>query len=77
MLDQLPNKPFEPKRKAYLKFITFKTVFLLALASGKRRSEIHAWLHEYVRSLDKWTSVSLQLSAEFIAKNQLAKEGAQ
>ena len=29
--------------KASLKHLTFKTVFLLALGSGKRRIEIHAW----------------------------------
>ena len=29
--------------KASLKHLTFKAVFLLALGSGKRRSEIHAW----------------------------------
>ena len=26
--------------------LTFKTVFLLALGSGKHKSEIHAWLHK-------------------------------
>ena len=39
----LTRPPFEPLAKADLKILTFKTVFLLALASGKRPSEIHAW----------------------------------
>ena len=34
--------PFEPLKEASLKHLTFKTV-LLALGSGKRRSEIDAW----------------------------------
>ena len=39
----------EPQEKAALKFLTWKTVFLLALASGKRRSEIHAWKFCYTK----------------------------
>ena len=42
VLHQLTKAPFEALRKASLKHLTFKTVFLLALGSGKRRSEIHA-----------------------------------
>ena len=45
VLHQLTKAPFEPLKEASLKYLTFKTVFLLALGSGKRRSEIHAWLH--------------------------------
>ena len=41
VLHQLTKAPFEPLRKASLKHLTFKTVFLLALGSGKRRREIH------------------------------------
>ena len=36
--------PFEPMKDTDLKHLTLKTAFLLALASGKRRSEIHAWV---------------------------------
>ena len=49
VLHQLTKAPFEPMRKASLKHLTFKTVFLLALGSGKRRSEIHAWLFRNIR----------------------------
>ena len=48
VLHQLTKAPFEPLKEASLKHLTFKTVFLLALDSGKRRSEIHAWLHKYI-----------------------------
>ena len=42
VLHQLTKAPFEPIKEAFLKHLTFKTVFLLALGLGKRRSEIHA-----------------------------------
>ena len=39
--------------------LTFKTVFLLALGSGKRRSEIHARVKRNIRHQSDWSSVSL------------------
>ena len=41
VLHQLTKAPFEPLKESSLKHLTCKTVFLLALGSGKRRSEIH------------------------------------
>ena len=75
VLHQLTKPPFEPLRKASLKHLTFKTVFLLALGSGKRRSEIHAWLNKHIRHQEDWSKVSLYPSPSFLAKNHLAKEG--
>ena len=49
VLHQLSKAPFEPLKEASLKHLTSKTVFLLVLGSGKRRSEIHAWLHKNIR----------------------------
>ena len=60
-----------------LKHLTVKTAFLLALASGKRRSEIHAWVTNKVSNLGQWEKVALFHSSDFIAKNQLAREGSQ
>ena len=60
-----------------LKHLTLKTAFLLALASGKRRSEIHAWVANKVSNLGQWEKVALFLSSDFIAKHQLAREGSQ
>ena len=60
-----------------IKHLTLKTAFLLALASGKRRSEIHAWVANKVSNLGQWEKVALFPSSDFIAKNQLACEGAQ
>ena len=75
VLHQLTKAPFEPLREASLKHLTFKTVFLLALGSGKRRSEIHAWQHRNIRHQADWSKVSLIPSPSFLSKNQLAKEG--
>ena len=75
VLHQLTKAPFEPLREASLKHLTFKTVFLLALGSGKRRSEIHAWQHKNIRHQSDWSKVSLFQSPSFLSKNQLAKEG--
>ena len=75
VLHQLTKAPFEPLKEASLKHLTFKTVFLLALGSGKRRSEIHAWLHKNIRHQADWSKVSLYPSPSFLSKNQLAKEG--
>jgi hypothetical protein len=40
VLDALRRAPFGPLGEAILKHLTLKTVFLLALASGRRRSEL-------------------------------------
>ena len=42
VLDCLKESPFEPMSSCSLKCLTQKTVFLIALASGRRRSNIHA-----------------------------------
>lgn len=42
VLYALLRQPYEPLGLASLKHLTHKTVFLVALASGRRRSEIHA-----------------------------------
>ena len=75
VLHQLTKAPFEPLKEASLKHLTFKTVFLLTLGSGKRRSEIHALLHKNIRHQSDWSKVSLYPSPSFLSKNQLAKEG--
>ena len=69
----LTKPSFEPLSEAPLKWLTYKTVFLLALASGKRRSEIHAWTHSSVSSRRNWSEVTV--SPAFLAKNQLASDG--
>ena len=75
VLHQLTKAPFEPLKDASMKHLTFKTVFLLALGSGKRRSEIHAWRQKNIRHQSDWFKVSLYPSPSFLSKNQMAKEG--
>ena len=75
VLHQLTKAPFDSLKEASLKHLTFRTVFLLALGSGKRRSEIHAWLHKNIRHQSDWSKVFLYPSPSFLSKNQLAKEG--
>ena len=75
ILHQLTKAPFEPMQKTSLKHLTFKTVFLLALGSGKRRSEIHAWLYRNIKHQENWNQVSLYPSPSFLSKNQLARDG--
>ena len=77
VLNELTKAPFEPMKDADLKHLTLKTAFLLALASGKRRSKIHAWVASKVSNLGQWEKVALFPSSDFIAKNQLAREGSQ
>ena len=71
VLHQLKQPPFKPLEEAPLKYATWKTVFLLALASGKRRSEIHAWTMDGLLCLGDWDQIQLTPSPVFIAKNQL------
>ena len=76
VLNELSKAPFEPMKDTDLKHLTLKTAFLLALASSKRRSEIHAWVANKVSNLGQWEKVAL-FPSDFIAKNQLAREGSQ
>ena len=63
VLHQLTKAPFEPMKEASLKHLTYKTVFLLALGSG--RSEIHAWQNRNIRHQSDWSKVSLYPSPSF------------
>ena len=75
VLNELTKAPFEPLKDINLKHLTLKTAFLLALASGKCRSEIYAWVANKVSNLGQWEKVALFPSSDFMAKNQLAREG--
>ena len=77
VLNELTKVPYEPMKDTDLKHLTLKTVFLLLLASGKHRSEIHAWVANKVSNLGQWEKVALFPSSDFIAKNELPREGSQ
>ena len=76
-INELTKAPFEPMKDTDLQHLTLKTALLLALASGRHRSEIHAWVANKVSNLGQWEKVALFPSSDFIAKNQLAREGSQ
>ena len=59
VLHRLTKASFEPLKEACLKHLIFKTVFLLALSSGKHRSEIHAWQNKNIKHQPDWSKVSL------------------
>ena len=77
LLNDVTKAPFEPMKDIDLNHLTLKTAFLPALASGKCRNKVHAWVANKVSNLGQWEKVVLFTSSDFIAKNQLAREGSQ
>ena len=74
VLMRLTMAPFEPFHKASDKHLTFKTVFLVALAYGKRRSELHVFENARPRRPVGWYSVTLRPGLSFLSKTQLASK---
>ena len=56
----LLKAPFEPMQVADLKFVTWKTAFLMLLATGSRRGEVHALDYAKVHPGKKWVDVTLE-----------------
>ncbi len=73
VMEVLSKHPFEPIDTCSLKFLTYKTVFLIALASGRRRSELHAFSADdaSVSFAHDGSAVLLHTYPGFLAKNQL------
>ena len=74
VLRMLTKSPFEPMHRADLKHVTLKTVFLVALATGKRRSELHALRKDILHS-KHWSSITILPDPQFVAKTQLNSRG--
>ena len=72
VLEALKRPPFEPMSVATLKYVTLKTVFLTALATGRRRSEIHAFAHSSIRStfIEDNEILNIKTIPAFLTKNQ-------
>ena len=64
--EALSKPPYEPLREASLKHLTLKTVFLLAMASGGRRSKLQALVFD---PQPKGAGVTLYFRPEFGAPN--------
>lgn len=76
VLEALGKPPFEPMGSSSLHHLTVKTVFLMAIASGQRRSTLHALC--LTPGHIRWEArggVRLIPKASFIAKNQTASSG--
>ena len=67
------SSPYEPLHKASKLHVTIKTAFLLALATAKRCSEIHALAMDsnHLRFNQSDGSVSLIVQTGLLTKNQL------
>ena len=74
VLQTLSKPPFEPLDTVDLKFVTFKTIFLLALASGRRRGELHA-LKADIQRTEVGSEITLFTDVQFVAKTKLADRG--
>ena len=59
-----------------LRDLTLKTVFLLTLASGKRRGEIHALDNNVFKVQGNWDSIVLRPRADFLGKTHFTTNGA-
>ena len=67
VLDALRKNPFEPISQIQISHLTVKTMFLLALSSGNRHSELHAIVRQGSGMLGN-DSFVLQFDASFSAK---------
>ena len=75
VLDFYASEKFTDWSRLSVKELTLKTVFLLALASGKRRSELHA-LSAEVRWVEGDTDgVELAPVPAFVSKTQVSTDG--
>ena len=66
----LTKTPFEPLEDSELKFLTMKTVFLVALASAARVSEIHSFTINENHFRREHNGIRLLPNMQFLAKTQ-------
>ena len=76
VLSGLLQWPFESKEmsRVEIKHLAFKAVFLLSLASGAMRSEIHALDHSLTRWSDGYKEVFLRPYVGFMAKTHVTRD---
>ena len=79
VLLSLCKAPYEPLSKAPVLYLTMKTAFLLAMASAKRVSELHALSmdRDHLRFSDSDGSLTIRTQPGFFAKNQLPSRSSQ
>jgi hypothetical protein len=70
---------FEPSAEVDIKFVSYKCCFLLALASGRRRSEVHplSVSDSCLRFNRNQSAVNLLTDPSFLGKNQIPSKGSE
>ncbi len=68
VLVALTEEPFEPIRKVDLKYLTYKVLFLVSLASARRVSELHALSVEPPFLIENPQSFNLAVNPAFLPK---------
>ena len=76
VLNELTKAPFEPMKDTDLKHLSLKTAFLASFGLWQAPQR-NPYLGCKVSNLGQWEKVTLFPSSDFIAKNQLAREGSQ
>ena len=71
VMRRLTRAPFEPLRSTSMQALSWKTAFLLALASAKRRSELRAFSCKVLHT-ENWRSMTLRPLPTFVAKTEVA-----
>lgn len=69
-------EPIDDANKVPLQLLTWKTVFLVLLASGCRRGEVHALQSKGIVHDEKWKWITLFPLESFVSKTQLRTSGA-
>ena len=75
VLDYLKHGKLANTESLLPRALTLKTVFLLALASGKRRGELHALDNKVLKVNDEWDQVILVPYPGFMGKTHIATRG--
>ena len=68
VLQALNKALFEPLREASLKHLTFKTVFLIAITSARRVSELQALCYLEPYTVFRSSGVTLATNSDFVPK---------
>lgn len=71
VLQVLKGSPFEPLRQALPKWLTFKTLFLVAFASTRRRGELHALIVNHLAHTEHWQSCTVHSDPTFVSKTHI------
>jgi hypothetical protein len=66
VLSALNLAPFEPAEEVDLKFLSYKCCFSLALASGRRLSEVHSYAREIVLYIQVEMVLTERLETPFL-----------